>query len=79
MLVCKFVFAWGHDLSTNSEQAFNRRAGWQHIYGWQSCIVSSKLASKRCGLQTTERKRTSYEYQEGSVWYNWYGASFINI
>ena len=41
MLVCKSVSAWGHDLSTNAEQAFNRRAG------WQSCI---------CFLQSSERK-----------------------
>jgi len=32
---------WGHELSTNAEQAFNKRAG------WQSCI---------CFLQSSERK-----------------------
>ena len=77
MLVCKAVSAWGHDLSTNAEQAFNRRAG------WQSCLLLLYLFppiySERCELQTTERKCTAYEYQEGSVWNNWYDASFTYI
>jgi len=42
-------------------------------------FVFFNLASERCGLQTAERKRTAYEYQEESVFYNWYDASFTNI
>src|SRR6218665_3758682 len=30
-------------------------------------------------MQTMERERTAYEYQEGSVRYYWYDASFKNI
>src|SRR6218665_2182030 len=47
MLICKSVSAWGHDLSTNAEQAFNRRAG------WLSCI---------CVLQSSERKGGLHDF-----------------
>jgi len=30
-------------------------------------------------MQTMERERTAYEYQESSVCYYWYDASFKNI
>jgi len=70
MLICKSVSAWDHDLSTNAEQRL------KGALGGRAAFVSSNLASERCALQTTERKRTAYEYQEGSVWYNWYDASF---
>src|SRR6218665_1196269 len=40
VLVCKSVFAWGHDLSTNAEQGFNRRPGWQNCI----CFLQSRAA-----------------------------------
>jgi len=37
----------------------------------RAVFVSSNLASERCGLQTTERKRTAAcEYQDGSLCYD---------
>jgi len=45
----------------------------------RAVFVTSNRESERCGLETTEIKRTAYEYQEASVWYHWYDAPFTNI
>src|SRR6218665_1235171 len=47
MLVCTSVSAWGHDLSTNAEQAFNRRAGWQSCICFYKYLLNRRVLDER--------------------------------